>query len=156
MRKLFRNQQLILFLIQGSFFGNGLCVSQDQKSTYYHTGDRIGYCGKCTLCKHLLDGLGVDGNIQHGGHQDPGQQMSHDIGQRKESHLLLAELAFLQVQLLGEQAHHNTHKGGGDDPAPPGAAAPGQVDEGVADEADQAADHGAVHGSQQGQRRTAD
>ena len=41
MRKLFRNQQLILFLIQGSFFGNGLCVSQDQKSTYYHTGDRI-------------------------------------------------------------------------------------------------------------------
>ncbi len=53
--------------------------------------------------------------------------MGHDIGQRKESHLLLAELAFLQVQLLGEQAHHNAHKGGGDDPAPPGAAAPGQV-----------------------------
>ena len=32
MRKLFRNQQLILFLIQRSFFGNGLCVSKDQKS----------------------------------------------------------------------------------------------------------------------------
>ena len=32
-----------------------------------------------------------------------------------------------------------------------GLAAPGQVDEGVADEADQAAGHGAVHGSQQGQ-----
>ena len=45
MRKLFRNQQLILFLIQRSFFGNGLCVSQDQKSTYYHTGGLIGFIG---------------------------------------------------------------------------------------------------------------
>jgi len=109
-------------LIQRALLGDGSGVSQHQQAAHHHSGDTVGHGGKCTLCKHLLDGLGVDGNIQHGGHQDPGQQMGHDIGQRKESHLLLAELAFLQVQLLGEQSHHNAHKGGGDDPAPPGAA----------------------------------
>ena len=42
------------------------------------------------------------------------------------------------MQLFGEQAHHNADKSGGDDPAPPWDAAPGQVDQSMADEADQA------------------
>ena len=54
------------------------------------------------------------------------------------------------MQLFGEQAHHNADKGGGDDPAPPRDAAPGQVDQSMADEADQAAGNRAVHSGQQG------
>ena len=79
MRKLFRNQQLILFLIQGSFFGNGLCVSQDQKSTYYHTGDRIGYCGKCTLCKYFFCRFSINQNIQYRSHYNPSDDMSNYV-----------------------------------------------------------------------------
>ena len=55
------------------------------------------------------------------------------------------------MQLFGEQAHHNADKSGGDDPAPPWDAAPGQVDQSMADEADQAAGNRAVHSGQQGQ-----
>ena len=55
------------------------------------------------------------------------------------------------MQLFGEQAHHNADKSGGDDPTPPWDAAPGQVDQSMADEADQAAGNRAVHSGQQGQ-----
>ena len=77
--------------------------------------------------------------------------MGNDVGNGVGDDLAFIEVAFLQIQLLGEQADHHAGEGRGDDPAPPRDAAPGQVDQRMADEADQAAGHGAVHGSQQAQ-----
>ena len=119
MRKLFRNQQLILFLIQGSFFGNGLCVSKDQKSTYYHTGDRIGYCGKCTLCKYFFCRFSINQNIQYRSHYNPSDDMSNYVCDCKYCCFCFTKITFLNVQLSGECSYNHTDKCRCDHPAPP-------------------------------------
>ena len=79
--------------------------------------------------------------------------MRDHVGDGVGHNVLLAKLALVDVQLLGKQADHDAHKRGRDHPAPPRAAAPAQVNQRVADKADQAARHRAVHRRQQTEHR---
>ena len=140
-------------LVQRALLGDGLGVGQNQQAADDDSRDDVGHSGKRTLCKDLFGGLGVDQDVQHRRNDDPGNGMGHDIGDGEGGDLTLVEVALLHIQLLGKQADDHAGEGGGDDPAPPRDAAPGQVDEGMADEADQGAGHRAVHGGQQTEHR---
>ena len=77
--------------------------------------------------------------------------MRNKVCNGKHGKLGLVEVALLHIQLLGKQANNNAREGRGDDPAPPRNATPGQVNQGMADEADQSAGYRTVHGCQQAQ-----
>ena len=139
--------------VQRALLGDGLGVGQNQQAADDDSRDDVGHSGKRALCKDLFGGLGVDQDVQHRRNDDPGNGMGRDIGDGEGGDLTLVEVALLHIQLLGKQADDHAGESGGDDPAPPRNAAPRQVDEGMADEADQGAGHRAVHGGQQTEHR---
>jgi hypothetical protein len=69
---------------------------------------------------------------------------------------LLAELAVLQLEAAAAQADQQAEAAGGDDPAPPDAPAVAEVDERVADEADQQTGDGAEHSRHKGEQAVLD
>lgn len=79
--------------------------------------------------------------------------MGHDVAMAKVATLRLLKSPSCTFSFLANRPTTTPVKAEAMTPAPPRDAAPGQVDEGMADEADQGAGHGAVHGGQQTEHR---
>ena len=127
----------VLLLVQRTFLCNGLRISQDQKSTYYSSGNCVGNCCKRTLCKYFICRFCIDQNVKYRSHNDPSDHMCNHICDYKNRYFSFTELTFLNIQLLRKNTDYHTYKRRSDNPAPPRASAPGQIYQCVTDESDQ-------------------
>ena len=88
-------QQLhILFLIQGTLLGNRLCICQNKKSTYDHTGDCIRNRCKYTLCKYFVCRFCIDQNVKYRCYNYPSDHMRNHICNYKYSNFAFSRLRF--------------------------------------------------------------
>jgi len=142
---------LLLFL-KAALLGLGSGVGKAEESADDGGGDAVGDSAEQALSKELLQRLGVDDDVQHGSHQTPADYVGDDLGQVEAQDLLLAEDALGELDLLCGKADQQTENAGGDDPAPPHTPAVAEVDESVADEADEGAGNRSEQDCHEGQK----